>query len=230
MNSTSETKQPRDGIRDTRHSFSSDRSASRTGVRETPKRTASSSSTNGSFGNSRNDKISDRRRSHTKSVADDVGFRLYTDTIQRFCSILAGNCQVPVLTLTRLLTSGSSSQQSRPAGHIARLRASRGLKTTATGQRFLDGFGAMHALRRGDVALRWLVLGYRPKLPVAAAMATLATGLIKAALMSPTAVIGPQFASAPRSGAHGGLRSTLMGSTLDTNLKLKYSRYLIADR
>jgi hypothetical protein len=82
----------------------------------------------------------------------------------------------------------------------------------------------MHALRRGDVALRWLVLGYRPKLPVAAAMATLATGLIKAALMSPTAVIGPQSASAPRSGAqHGGIRSTLMGSTLDMNLKLKYS-------
>jgi hypothetical protein len=76
--------------------------------------------------------------------------------------------------------------------HIAtrdRLRASRGLKTTATGQRFLDGFEAMHALRRGDVGLRWLVPGYRPHLAtrgdrtraVAAAMATLAAGLIKAA-------------------------------------------------
>jgi transposase, IS6 family len=76
--------------------------------------------------------------------------------------------------------------------HIAtrdRLRASRGLKTTATGQRFLDGFEAMHALRRGDVGLRWLVPGYRPQSAtrgdstraVAAAMATLAAGLRKAA-------------------------------------------------
>ncbi|HEY8796986.1 MAG TPA: DDE-type integrase/transposase/recombinase, partial [Candidatus Dormibacteraeota bacterium] len=76
--------------------------------------------------------------------------------------------------------------------HIAtrdRLRASRGLKTTATGQRFLDGFEAMHALRRGDVGLRWLVPGYRPQWAtrgdhtraVAVAMATLASGLMKAA-------------------------------------------------
>jgi hypothetical protein len=39
--------------------------------------------------------------------------------------------------------------------HIAtrdRLRASRGLKTTATGQRFLEGFEEVQALRRGDVA------------------------------------------------------------------------------
>ena len=76
--------------------------------------------------------------------------------------------------------------------HIAtrdRLRASRGLKTTATGQRFLEGFEAVQALRRGDVALRCLVPGYRPQLAthgdharaVAAAMVTLAAGLTKAA-------------------------------------------------
>jgi hypothetical protein len=76
--------------------------------------------------------------------------------------------------------------------HIAtrdRLRASRGLKTTATGQRFLEGFEAVQALRRGDVALRCLVPGYRPQLAtrgdraraVAAAMVTLAAGLNKAA-------------------------------------------------
>ena len=76
--------------------------------------------------------------------------------------------------------------------HIAtrdRLRASPGLKTTATGQRFLEGFEVVQALRRGDVALCCLVPGYRPQLAtrgdharaVAAAMATLAAGLNKAA-------------------------------------------------
>jgi transposase-like protein len=76
--------------------------------------------------------------------------------------------------------------------HIAtrdRLRASRCLKTTATGQRFLEGFEAVQALRRGDVALRCLVPGYRPQLAthgdharaVTAAMVTLAAGLTKAA-------------------------------------------------
>jgi len=47
----------------------------------------------------------------------------------------------------------------------------------------------MHALRRGDVGLRWLVPGYRPQSPtrgdrtraVSAAMATLAAALRKAA-------------------------------------------------
>ena len=59
----------------------------------------------------------------------------------------------------------------------------------ATGQRFLEGFEALQALRRGDVALRSLVPGYRPRLAtrsdharaVAAAMVTLAAGLNKAA-------------------------------------------------
>src|SRR5215472_10321353 len=55
--------------------------------------------------------------------------------------------------------------------HIAtrdRLRASRGLKTTATGLRFLEGFEAVQALRRGDVALRCLVPGSHPCWPLAA--------------------------------------------------------------
>ena len=61
--------------------------------------------------------------------------------------------------------------------HIAtrdRLRASRGLKTTATGQRFLEGFEAVQALRRGDVSLRCLVPGYRSKLAHSAARAVAA--------------------------------------------------------
>jgi transposase-like protein len=41
-----------------------------------------------------------------------------------------------------------------------RLRASRGLKTLATGQRFFEGFEALHALRRGHARLATLVPGY----------------------------------------------------------------------
>jgi hypothetical protein len=38
-----------------------------------------------------------------------------------------------------------------------RLRGARGLKSVATGQRFLEGFEGLHALRRGHVKLRALV-------------------------------------------------------------------------
>jgi transposase-like protein len=41
-----------------------------------------------------------------------------------------------------------------------RLRASRGVKTVATGQRFFEGFEALHALRRGHAHLAMLVPGY----------------------------------------------------------------------
>jgi transposase-like protein len=47
--------------------------------------------------------------------------------------------------------------------HVAtrdRLRASRGLKTLPTGQRFFEGFEALHALRRGHARLADLVPGY----------------------------------------------------------------------
>jgi transposase-like protein len=43
-----------------------------------------------------------------------------------------------------------------------RLRASRGIKTLATGQRFFEGFEALHALRRGHVHLANLVPGQDP--------------------------------------------------------------------
>ena len=41
-----------------------------------------------------------------------------------------------------------------------RLRASRGLKTLGTGQRFCEGFAGLHALRRGHPRLAELVPGY----------------------------------------------------------------------
>ena len=43
-----------------------------------------------------------------------------------------------------------------------RLRGTRGLRTVGTGQRFLESFEALHALRRGTVKLRTLVPRYRP--------------------------------------------------------------------
>ena len=42
-----------------------------------------------------------------------------------------------------------------------RLRGGRGLRTVRTGQRFLESFEALHALRRGAVKLRTLVPRYR---------------------------------------------------------------------
>jgi transposase, IS6 family len=45
-----------------------------------------------------------------------------------------------------------------------RLRGARGLRTVHTGQRFLESFEALYALRRGTVKLRTLVPRYRPTL------------------------------------------------------------------
>ena len=70
-----------------------------------------------------------------------------------------------------------------------RLRGTRGLRTVGTGQRFLESFEALHALRRGTVNLRLLVPTYRPTQATAhekvrvviAALAVLGTQLRKAA-------------------------------------------------
>ena len=43
-----------------------------------------------------------------------------------------------------------------------RLRRARGLRTVRTGQKFLESFEALHALRRGAVKLRPRVPRYRP--------------------------------------------------------------------
>jgi putative transposase len=70
-----------------------------------------------------------------------------------------------------------------------RLRGARGLRTVHTGQRFLESFEALHALRRGTVKLRTLVPRYRLTLAsvhetaraVVAAMDVLGMQLKKAA-------------------------------------------------
>ena len=46
-----------------------------------------------------------------------------------------------------------------------RLRTARGVKTLATGQRFFEGFEALHALRRGHTRLAHLVPGDHPACP-----------------------------------------------------------------
>jgi transposase-like protein len=43
-----------------------------------------------------------------------------------------------------------------------RLRGTRGLRAVHTGQKFVESFEALHALRRGTVKLRALVPRYRP--------------------------------------------------------------------
>jgi transposase-like protein len=43
-----------------------------------------------------------------------------------------------------------------------RLRGARGVRTVPTGQKFLEGFEALHALRRDTIKLRALVPGYQP--------------------------------------------------------------------
>ena len=76
--------------------------------------------------------------------------------------------------------------------HVAirdRLRSSRGLKTVKTGQRFLEGFEVVEALRQDHVRLRRLVPGYRGRRgtshdrtrAVVTAMSALAMGLTRAA-------------------------------------------------
>jgi hypothetical protein len=63
------------------------------------------------------------------------------------------------------------------------------LKTVRTGQRFLEGFEAVQALRQGHVRLHHLVPGYRGRggtphdraRAVVMAMSALATSLTKAA-------------------------------------------------
>jgi hypothetical protein len=66
-----------------------------------------------------------------------------------------------------------------------RLRGTRGLRAVPTGQKFLESFEALHALRRGRIKLRLLVPTYRPTRAsehekvraVIAAMAVLGTQL-----------------------------------------------------
>ena len=78
-----------------------------------------------------------------------------------------------------------------------RLRSSRGIKTLPTGQRFFEGFEALHALRRGHIHLEPLVPGYAAvratpherARAVAQAVDALGTRLTRAASPQPTLLV-----------------------------------------
>ncbi len=126
-----------------------------------------------------------------RAIAETQPAAIVTDHHQPYVRAVRQNLPGSLHIRTGLHRPTGETTKPIERSHIAtrdRLRASR-LKTTATGQRFLEGFEAVQALRRGDVPLRCLVSGYRPQLAtrgdrapaVAAAMVTLAAGLNKAA-------------------------------------------------
>ena len=127
-----------------------------------------------------------------RAIAETQPAAIVTDHYQPYVRAARQNLPGSLHIRTGLHRLTGETTKPIERSHIAtrdRLRASRGLKNTPTGQRFLEGFEAVQALRRGDVPLRCLVSGYRPQLAtpgdraraVAAAMVTLAAGLNKAA-------------------------------------------------
>jgi transposase-like protein len=108
---------------------------------------------------------------------------------------------IPTATHVRTGLRRARGETTKPIerSHIAtrdRLRASRGLKLVRTGQRFLEGFEALQALRGGRIALQSLVPGYPPAgasphataRAVVAALQTLSTRLTKRAPSRPARV------------------------------------------
>jgi transposase-like protein len=91
--------------------------------------------------------------------------RVITDHHQPY--IRAVQEEVPAAAHVRTGLHRARGETTKPIerSHIAtrdRLRTSRGLKHVTTGQRFVEGFEALQALRRGYIALEHLVPGYRP--------------------------------------------------------------------
>ena len=81
-------------------------------------------------------------------------------------SIQAIQAVFPEVAHVRTGSHRATGETTKPIerSHIAtrdRLRASRGLKTLATGQRFFEGFEAVQALSRGKVHLEQVVPRYR---------------------------------------------------------------------
>jgi transposase-like protein len=89
--------------------------------------------------------ITDHHQPYVKAVAVVIPFARHVRTGLHRC---------------RGYTTQPVERSHVPTRH--RLRATRGLRTVRTGQRFLESFEALHALRRGMVKLRPLVPRYRP--------------------------------------------------------------------
>ena len=100
----------------------------------------------GQTGTSPHTVVSDHHQPYVKAV---------TNTLPSTCHLRTG-----------LPRARGETTKSIERSHIAtrdRLRGTRGLKTIATGQRFLECFEGLQALRRGYVKLRAFVPRYRPK-------------------------------------------------------------------
>ena len=77
-----------------------------------------------------------------------------------------------------------------------RLRASRGIKTLAAGQRFLEGFEAPHALRRGHARFAGSVPGHDPAYATVHERGRAVTGAVTALGARPTTLASPAVCSA----------------------------------
>jgi transposase-like protein len=96
---------------------------------------------------------------------DEIPKAVITDHHQPYVKAVAAVIPFACHVRTGLHRRRSYTTQPVEHSHIAtrnRLRSARGLKTIGTGQRFLECFEGLQALRRGDVKLRALVPRYQP--------------------------------------------------------------------
>jgi transposase, IS6 family len=124
--------------------------------------------------------------------ADVTPSAVITDHHQPYVKALAAVIPLARHVRTGLHRRRGYTTQPIERSHVPtrdRLRGARGLRTVPTGQKFLESFEALHALRRGTVKLRALVPGCRPTQAsehektraVVAVMEVLGTQLKKAA-------------------------------------------------
>jgi transposase-like protein len=100
---------------------------------------------------------------HVGTSSETVPIQVISDHHQPYVKAVQRTSPGAQHIRTGLHRPRGETTKSIERSHVAirdRLRSSRGLKTTASGQRFLEGFEAVHALRRDDVRLQGLVPGY----------------------------------------------------------------------
>jgi transposase-like protein len=96
---------------------------------------------------------------------DEIPKAVITDHHQPYVKAVAAVIPFACHVRTGLHRRRSYTTQPVERSHVPtrdRLRGTRGLRAVHTGQKFLESFEALHALRRGRVKLRLLVPTYRP--------------------------------------------------------------------
>ena len=91
--------------------------------------------------------------------------RVVSDHHQPYVKAIAATAPTACHIRTGLHRARGDTTKAIERSHVAtrdRLRCSRGFKTLRTGQRFLESFEGLQALRGGYVKLRELVPRYRP--------------------------------------------------------------------